>query len=156
MDRVPILHGALVLLRGESEHRSSTMEAVILFSEEERRICYVLPPFQAAGGAVIHLRGRGRVRLFIPPRGGRSLHAATSYARAAKYSWQNLPRHTRSLFAQVITAMNVSSERLRTPWKLGGQRRGGMVAVARNGKECTRRELVATGFALRPPSPFNL
>src|SRR3954470_24193376 len=64
--------------------------------------------------------------------------------------------HTRSLFAQVITAMNVSSERLRTPWKLGGRRRGGMVAVARNGKESTRRELVATGFAWRPPRPFNL
>src|SRR4051812_35261660 len=34
---------------------------------------------------------------------------------------------------------------------------GGMVAVARNGKECTRRALVATGFAWRPlPHAFNL
>src|SRR3954464_9635165 len=38
-------------------------------------------------------------------------------------------------------------------WAGGG---GGMVAVARNGKECTRREPVATGFAWRPPRPFNL
>src|SRR3954470_8986230 len=53
--------------------------------------------------------------------------------------------------------MNVPSERLRTPWKLGGRRRGGMVAVARNGKECTRRELVRNGFAWRPlPRAFNL
>ena len=60
MARVPILHGALVLLRGEAEHRSSTMEAVVLFSEEERRICrgFVLRLFQAAEGAVIHLRAR--------------------------------------------------------------------------------------------------
>ena len=60
MDRLPILHGALVLLRGEAEHRSSTMEAVVLFSEEERRICRgsVLRLFQAAEGAVIHLRAR--------------------------------------------------------------------------------------------------
>src|SRR3954466_1771176 len=33
---------------------------------------------------------------------------------------------------------------------------GGMVAVARNGKECTRRELVVNGFAWRPPRPFKL
>src|SRR3954469_21244900 len=95
-------------------------------------------------------------RLFISERGRPSLHAATSYARATKYSCQNLPRHTRLLLAQVITAMNVPSERQRTLWTLGGRRRGGMVAVARNGKECTRRELVATGFAWRPPRPFNL
>src|SRR3954468_24517204 len=95
-------------------------------------------------------------RLFISAKGGPSLHAASSYSQAAKYSCQNLPRHTRSLLAQVITAMNMSSESLRTPWKLGGRRRGGMVAVALNGKECTRRELVATGFAWRPPHPFNL
>src|SRR3954467_8397338 len=31
-----------------------------------------------------------------------------------------------------------------------------MVAVAWNGKECTRRELVATSFAWRPPHAFNL
>ena len=32
-----------------------------------------------------------------------------------------------------------------------------MVVVARNGKECTRRELVANGFAWRPlPRAFNL
>jgi hypothetical protein len=30
--------GALLLLRGEAKHRSSTMDAVVLFSEEERRI----------------------------------------------------------------------------------------------------------------------
>ena len=83
-----------------------------------------------------------RVRLFISARGRPSLHAATSYQRAATYSNQNLPRHTRSLLAQMITAMNVPSELLRTSWKLGGRQRGGMVAVARNGKECTRRELV--------------
>src|SRR4051812_14347607 len=60
MDRVPILHRALVLLRGEAEHRSSTMEAVVLFGEEERRICkgFVLRLFQAEEGAVIHLRAR--------------------------------------------------------------------------------------------------
>ena len=58
MARVPILHGALVLLRGEAEHRSLTMEAVVLLSEEERRICKVSVPrlFQAAEGAIIHLR----------------------------------------------------------------------------------------------------
>src|SRR3954469_8857069 len=58
MARVPILHGALVLLRGEAEHCSSTMEAVVLFREEERWICYVLCLFQAAVVAVIHLRAR--------------------------------------------------------------------------------------------------
>src|ERR1041384_6147656 len=58
MARVPILHGTLVLLRGEAEHRSSTMEAVVLFSEEERRICHVLRPFQAATVAVIPLRAQ--------------------------------------------------------------------------------------------------
>src|SRR3954464_12260953 len=56
MDRVPILHGTLVVLRGEAEHRSSMMEAVVLFSEEERRICHVLRLFQAATVAVFHLR----------------------------------------------------------------------------------------------------
>src|SRR3954467_11432436 len=95
-------------------------------------------------------------RLSVFTRGRPSLHGTMSYARAAKYSCQNLPRHTRSLLAQVITAMNVPSERLRTPWKLGGRRWGGMVAVAQNGKECMRRELVATGFPWRPPRPFNL
>src|SRR4051812_49503073 len=38
MARIPILHDTLALLRGEVEHRSSKMEAVVLFSEEERRI----------------------------------------------------------------------------------------------------------------------
>src|SRR3954466_15331784 len=52
---------------------------------------------------------------------------------------------------------DVPSELLRTPWKLGGRRRGGMVAVARNGKECTRRELVGNGFEWRPlPHAFKL
>src|SRR4051812_42637357 len=73
MARVPILHGALVLLRGEAEHRSSKMEAVVLFSDEERRIYYVLRLFQAAAVAVIHLR----VRPTEPPRRN---------VRAAKYS----------------------------------------------------------------------
>ena len=58
MARIPILHGALILLRGKAEHRSSMMEAVVRFSEEERRICYVLRLFQAAEGAFIHLRAR--------------------------------------------------------------------------------------------------
>src|SRR3954465_3921337 len=98
---------------------------------------------------------RRRLRSFISACGRPSLHAATSYQRAAKYSCQNLPRHTCSL-AQVITAMNGPSERLRTPRYLGGGRRGGMVAVARNGKDCTRRELVANGFAWRPlPRAFK-
>ena len=81
MARVPILHGALVLLRGEAEHRSSTMEAVVLFSEEERRICrgFVLRLFQAAEGAVIQLRAGGG-RASTPQRrtnGQLNIHART-------------------------------------------------------------------------------
>src|SRR3954464_3780360 len=144
MARVPILHDVLVLLRGEAEHLSRRWRR---WSSSVRR-----SGGSAMSSASSKLR---RVRLFISARERPSLHAATSYAGAAKYSWQNLPRHTRSLFAQLITAMNVPSERLRTPWKLGGRRRGGMVAVARRGKECTRRELVATGFAWRPSRPFT-
>src|SRR3954463_6969577 len=58
MARVPILHGALVLLRGEAEHRAAPREELVLFSEEERRICHVLRLFPVAAVAVIHLRAR--------------------------------------------------------------------------------------------------
>ena len=58
MARVPILHGALVLLRDEAEHRSSAMEAVVLFSEEARRICHVRRLFRVTAVAKIHLRAR--------------------------------------------------------------------------------------------------
>ena len=93
MARVPILHGALVLLRDEAEHRSSAMEAVVLFSEEARRICHVRHLFRVTAVAKIHL-----------------------HARAAEDAWANVPSHTRSLLAQVITAVYVPSRRPRTPW----------------------------------------
>src|SRR4051812_19256293 len=56
MARVPILHGALVLLRDEAEHHSSAMEMVVLFSEEARHICHVRRLFRVTAVAEIHLR----------------------------------------------------------------------------------------------------
>src|SRR4051812_50168315 len=95
MARVPILHGTLVLLRGEAEHRSSTMEAVVLFSEELRRICHVLRLFQAAAVAGFFFpRPGGRAPPPPPPpAGGGGPPPPPPPARAAKNYSGRLPRH---------------------------------------------------------------